>query len=151
MIRGRLDEALKASMLERDVRAVSTLRLILAALKDRDIAERGRGNHAGLDDHHILSLLQSMVKQRQESIQGYECGGRADLARQEAEEIAVIERFLPPPMDDREMREVVATVIAELDGKSLRDMGRIMTTLKERYAGRIDFAAAGAVVKERLG
>ncbi|MGF1639617.1 MAG: GatB/YqeY domain-containing protein [Rhodospirillales bacterium] len=151
MIRGRLDEALKASMLERDVRAVSTLRLILAALKDRDIAERGRGNHAGLDDHHILSLLQSMVKQRQESNQGYERGGRADLARQEAEEIAVIERFLPPPMDDREMREVVATVIAELDGKSLRDMGRIMTTLKERYAGRIDFAAAGAVVKERLG
>lgn len=149
-MRERLDEALKTALLAKDPRAVSTLRLILAALKDRDIAERGKDNHRGLTDDEIVGLLQSMIKQRRESIQLYERGGRPELAAQEAEEIAVIERFLPPQMDDTEIESAVGAIIDEIGASSLKDMGRAMALLRERYAGRMDFAKAGAAAKARL-
>jgi uncharacterized protein YqeY len=150
MLRIRLDEALKAALRARDERATSTLRLILAALKDRDIAERGKGNPTGLSDEQILALLQSMIKQRQESIRLYRQGGREDLAKREADEIAVIEQFMPPRMDQRGMEEAVTAAIAELEAKTLKDMGRVMSLLKARYAGQMDLAKAGAFVKGRL-
>jgi hypothetical protein len=151
MLRARLDEALKSALLAREEHAVRTIRLVLAALKDRDIAERSSGNHSGLKDDQILSLLQSMIKQRRESARLYDEGGRTDLARQETEEIAIIERFLPPQMGNEEIGKVVSAAIEEFDAKSLKDMGRIMGILKTRHAGQMDFAAASALVKERLG
>ncbi len=151
MIRERLTDALKASMKEKNERSVSTLRLILAALKDQDIAARTKGNKEGLAEDEILGLLQSMIKQRRESIQHYEKGGRMELAQQEAEEIAVIEQFLPRQLGEDEMAEAVKMVIQEVDAKSLKDLGRTMAALKERYAGRMDFAKASVQVKEQLG
>lgn len=149
-MRGRLEEALKTATLARDQRATSTLRLILAALRDRDIAERSKGNLAGLSDEQIIALLHSMVKQRRESIKLYAEGGREDLARQEAEEIAIIEQFMPPQMSEAQVEEAVAGVIAETEAKTLKDMGRVMAVLRERYAGRMDLGRAGARVKEQL-
>lgn len=150
MLRTRLDEALRAALRARDGCATSTLRLILAALKDRDIAERGKGNPTGLSDEQVVALLQSMIKQRQESIRLYRQGGREDLAKQEADEIVVIEQFMPPQMDERGIEEAVTAAIAELEAKTLKDMGRVMSLLKARYAGQMDLKKAGAFMKERL-
>ena len=150
MLRTRLDEGLKQAMLARDECATSTMRLILAALKDRDIAERGKGNSSGLSNEQILAMLRSMIKQRHESIRLYEEGGRHDLAKREAAEIDVIERFLPPLMDEAAMAEAVAAVIAETSAATLKDMGRVMALLKERFPGQMDFARAGALVKAQL-
>ncbi len=150
MIRERLTDALKASMKEKNERSVSTLRLILAALKDQDIAARTKGNKEGLPDDEILGLLQSMIKQRRESIQHYEKGGRMELAQQEAEEIAVIEEFLPEQMSGEEMVAVISGIIGEVEAESLKEMGKVMTALKDRYPGQMDFAKASARVKERL-
>ncbi len=150
MLRERLTDALKASMKEKNERSVSTLRLILAALKDRDIAARTKGNKEGLADDEILGLLQSMIKQRRESIQLYEKGGRMELAQQEAEEIAIIEEFLPEQMSDEEMAAVISGIIGEAEAESLKEMGKVMTALKDRYPGQMDFAKASAMVKERL-
>ncbi len=132
-------------------RSVATVRLILAALKDRDITVRGQGNLGGIGDDEILTMLQSMVKQRRDSIAMYEQGGRPDLASQEAEEIAVIESFLPTPLAEDEVADVVAEVIDDIGARTMKDMGRTMAALKERYAGRMDFAKASALVKDRLG
>ena len=137
-------------MRARDACATSTMRLILAALKDRDIAERGKGNAAGLSDEQILGLLRSMIKQRQESIRLYEQGGRPELAKQEADEIVVIEQFLPAQMDPRAVEGAVTAIIAETEASTLKDMGRVMALLKERFPGQMDFAKAGALVKARL-
>lgn len=149
-MRNRLEEALKTATLSRDQRAMSTLRLILAALRDRDIAERSKGNLSGLGNEQIIALLHSMVKQRRESIALYESGGREDLARQEAEEITVIEQFMPPQMSEAEVDEAVGAVIAETEARTLKDMGRVMAALRERYAGRMDMARAGSRVKGQL-
>lgn len=150
-MRERLQEALKAALKAKEKRAVATLRLILAALKDRDIAARTKdGNQDGIDDNEILKMLQTMIKQRRDSIELYEKGGRLDLAEQEAEEIAVIERFLPRQMSAEEIAEAVDALIAESGAESIKDMGRVMGALRERYAGRMDFAKAGAAVKARL-
>ena len=151
MLRTRLSDTLKSSMKEKNERSVSTLRLILAALKDQDIAARGKGNKEGLSDDQILSLLQSMIKQRRESIKLYEQGGRMELAQREAEEIAVIEEFLPEQMSHDEMAIVITRIIGEVGAESLKDMGKAMGALKEQYAGQMDFAKASAMVKERLG
>ncbi len=151
MLRTRLSDTLKSSMKEKNERSVSTLRLILAALKDQDIAARGKGNKEGLTDDQILSLLQSMIKQRRDSIKLYEQGGRMELAQREAEEIAVIEEFLPEQMSDDEMAAVITGIIGEVGAESLKDMGKAMGALKEQYAGQMDFAKASAMVKERLG
>ena len=151
MLRTRLNDALKAAMKAKETRTIATVRLILAALKDRDIAARGKGNLEGIDEDGILAMLQSMIKQRRESIVLYEKGKRPELARQEAEEITVIEQFLPRQLAEDEMAEAVMAVIQDVEAKSLKDMGRTMAALKERYAGRMDFAKASARVKEQLG
>lgn len=151
MLRQRLTDALKQAMLAKDARTVSTVRLILAALKDRDIAARSRGVPDGISDDEVLQMLQSMVKQRRESIALYEQGGRLELAEQEAEEIAIIERFMPRQLSEAEMTEVIGALLSELGAAGLKDMGRVMTAMRERYAGQMDFAKASAIVKRQLG
>ncbi len=151
MLRERLSEDLKLAMKAKDQRATSTLRLILAALKDRDIAARGKGNSDGIDEGEIVEMMQKLVRQRRESIQMFEQGGRPELAQQEAEEIVIIERFLPKSLSEAETAQAVGEVVAELGATSLKDMGRIMARLKELYAGRMDFGKAGALVKQQLG
>ncbi len=150
-MRERLSEELKVAMKAKDVRVVATVRLIVAALKDRDIAARGKGNADGIDESEILQMLQTMVKQRRDSIELYEKGGRLDLVRQESEEIEIIQRFLPAQMSEKEITKAVGESIAELGASSLKDMGRTMAALRERYAGRMDFAKASAIVKKQLG
>ncbi|WP_316975649.1 GatB/YqeY domain-containing protein [Shumkonia mesophila] len=150
MLRTRLKEALVTAMKARDTVAVATLRLILAALKDRDIAARGKGNLTGIPEEAILDLLQSMIRQRHESIDLYRIGERLDLVQREGAEIEVIQRFLPAQMDEAEVESAVGETVAELKATSLKDMGRTMAALKERYAGRMDFAKAGALVKKQL-
>jgi len=150
MLRDRLNDALKEALKGQDKRGVSTIRLILAALKDRDIAARGRGDGEGVSDESILEMLQKMVKQRRESIAAYEKGQRADLAQQEQEEIDVISRFLPQMMDEKETEAAVESAMQELRADSIKDMGRVMATLKERYPGKMDFSKASGLVKRRL-
>ena len=151
MLRSELRDALKIGMKAKEGRTVATIRLILAALKDRDIAARAKGNLDGIGEDDIRLMLQSMIKQRRESIALYENGGRLELAEGETEEIEIIQRFLPAPLGEEEMAEAITGVIAEAEAKSLKDMGRVMAALKERYAGRMDFAKASATVKTQLG
>ncbi len=150
MFRTRLSDSLKDAMKAKDQSAVSTLRLILAALKDRDIAARTKGKADGIGDDEILDLLQKMVRQRQDSIEMYDKGGRQDLVDKEAAEIKVIERFLPKQLNEVEISAAVSEVIDALEASSIKDMGRVMGELKQRYTGRMDFGRAGAMVKERL-
>ena len=150
MLRTRLNEALKQAMLAKNQRAVSTVRLILAALKDRDIAARSRGVTDGIDEAEILSMLQTMIKQRGESIKLYEQGGRLELAEQEREEIAVIESFLPKQMSDEEVAAAVKAVVEEIGATCIKDMGKVMAELKARYAGQMDFAKVSGTVKQQL-
>ena len=150
MLRTRLSEALKDAMRAKDERATSTLRLILAALKDRDIAARSKGNLDGVPDDEILVMLHSMIKQRHDSIEMYEKGGRSELARKEAEEITIIEGFLPKQMSEDETIAAIAEIIADVGAETLKDMGKVMAGLKEKHAGSMDFSMASAMVKERL-
>jgi uncharacterized protein YqeY len=150
MLRQRLNDALKEAMKARDQRSVSTLRLVLAQLKDRDIAARPSGNASGIGEAEIEEMLLKMVKQRQESIALYKQGNRPDLVQQEEEEIAVIERFMPKQLDEAEAAVAVEAAIAEIGAQSVKEMGKVMAKLKERFAGRMDFAKAGALVKQRL-
>lgn len=150
MLRTRLTDALKTAMKDKDATSVSTLRLILAALKDRDIAARGKGDKDGISEDEVLGLLQSMIKQRRESIALYEKGARMELAQGEAEEISIIEKFLPEQMGDDDIAEAIAAVIADVDASTLKDMGKVMGALKGKYAGQMDFSKASALVKERL-
>jgi uncharacterized protein YqeY len=150
VLRARLNEDLKQALKAKDQIAVSTLRLILAALKDRDIAARGKGNCDGIAEDEILELLQKMVRQRRESIETYENAGREELADREAGEIEVITRFLPQPLDETEMAHVIEEVIKEVEASSIKEMGKVIGALKQRYAGRMDFARASQMVKERL-
>ncbi|MBB3263707.1 hypothetical protein FHW79_001303 [Azospirillum sp. OGB3] len=150
MLRTRLNEALKQAMLAKNQRAVSTVRLILAALKDRDIAARSRGVTDGIDEAEILSMLQTMIKQRGESIKLYEQGGRLELAEQEREEITVIEGFLPKQMSEEEVAAAVKTVVDEIGATCIKDMGKVMAELKARYAGQMDFAKVSGTVKQQL-
>jgi uncharacterized protein YqeY len=150
MFRTELNDSLKIAMKAKDSCAVSTLRLILAALKDRDIAARTKGKGEGIADAEILDMLQKMVRQRRDSIEMYNKGAREDLAEKEAAEIEVIGRFLPKQLGAQELQGAVAGVIDELEASTIKDMGRVMGALKERYAGRMDFTKASALVKERL-
>jgi uncharacterized protein YqeY len=150
MLRNELNDALKNALRNKDQRCVATIRLILAALKDRDICARGRGNTEGIDDTEILDMLQSMIKQRRDSISMYEQGGRCELAEREQEEIEIIRRFMPEQLGEDDVRGAVTEIIAELEASSLKDMGRVMASLKERYSGRMDFSQASAVVKDNL-
>lgn len=152
MLREKIDTALKTAMKARDDKLrVSTLRLINAAIKDRDIAARACDRCGGVADDEILGVLTKMVKQREESAAVYEKGCRLDLAEQERAEIAVIRDFLPRQMSDVEIAAAVRAVIAEFDASGLKDMGKCMAALKERHAGAMDFGRAGALMKEALG
>ncbi|HXC90402.1 MAG TPA: GatB/YqeY domain-containing protein [Stellaceae bacterium] len=151
MLREAFSERLKQAMKARDTRTLSTVRLILAALKERDVAVRGEGNAAGIPDTEVARLLQGMVKQRRESIALYEQGHRPELARQESEEIAIIESFLPQQMTEDEIAAAARAVIAETGAGGIRDMGKVMAALRERHAGAIDFSRAGPIVKRLLG
>ncbi|MBF5095311.1 GatB/YqeY domain-containing protein [Azospirillum sp. INR13] len=141
-LRTQFNDSLKDAMRAKDQRAVSTLRLILTELKNRDIDARSRGVTDGIDEASILSMLQGMVKQRNESAGMYEQGGRPELAQQEREEIAVIERFLPKQMTDEESAGAIDAIVAELGASSIKDMGKVMAELKARHAGQMDFAKA---------
>lgn len=151
MLRERIRDELKAAMRAKDARAISTLRLIIAALKDRDIAARGGdGDDSGISEDDILKMLQTMVRQRRDSIELYEKGGRLELAEREAEEIAIIERFLPEQLDDAAIRDAVTSTVADLGASGLKDMGKVMAALRERYSGQMDFGKASGIVKETL-
>ena len=154
-MRERIQTAMKEAMKSGDKRRLSTLRLVLAAIKDRDIAARvdEKGHSTGKDrveDSDILALLQKMIKQRRDSVEIYTQGGREELADQETAEIAIIEEFLPQQMSEDEIRDATKSLIAELGAKGLKDMGRVMGALKERYTGKMEFAKASAMVKEAL-
>ncbi len=152
MLRDEITQALKTAMKGKDKIGTSTLRLIMAAIKDREIAARGKGggDGEGISDQEIQTVMQTMVRQRHDSIKLYEQGGRDDLADQEKREIAIIQGFLPQPLSDEKMAEAVAAVSAETGASSLKDMGRTMALLRERHAGQMDFGAASALLKERL-
>jgi len=150
MLREQLNEAMKTAMRARDTAALGTIRLILAKLKDVDIAVRTETSREGVADDRILSMLQGMIKQRNESIVLYEKGNRTDLADKEKAEIAVIERFLPKQMDEAAVEAVVAEAVAAAGAKTVKDMGGVMAALKAKYAGQMDFAKASAAVKKAL-
>jgi len=150
MLREKLNEAMKEAMRARDQAALGTIRLILAKLKDTDIAARTEASREGVPDDKILSMLQGMIKQRNESIVLYEKGNRADLVTKEKAEIAVIERFLPQQMDEAAVETAVRVAVAEAGAKSVKDMGAVMAALKAKYAGQMDFAKASATVKKVL-
>ena len=150
MLRPAINDALKNAMKAKDQRAISTVRLILAALKDRDIAVRSTGTCDPIPDAAILEMLQKMVKQRHESIDMYEKGGRPELAQQEREEIAVIESFLPKQMGEAETAAAVEAAIAAVGAAGIKDMGKVMAQLKADHAGVMDFAKAGGLVKQKL-
>ena len=151
-LRTRIATALKAAMKEKQQQRLSTLRLISAAIKDRDIAVRGTEEvgAAGVSDADVRQILGRMVKQRQESARAYEEGGRLELAEKEREEIGVIEEFLPRRLSGAEVDKAVQATIAETGATSIRDMGRVMGALKQKYTGQMDFGAVGPLVKSRL-
>jgi len=150
-IRSSIDAALKQAIKAQDKRSMATLRLITAAIQDRDIAARSDGNREGVSDSDVLGILAKMIKQREESSRTYEDAGRLELAAQEREEIDVILRFLPKQLDDDAIAEACRRIVEELDARGLKDMGPTMAALKERYAGQMDFGKASAVVKKLLG
>lgn len=150
MLRQQLNDMLKDAMRAKEERKVSTIRLINAALKDRDIQARSKGNTDGISEDEILGMMQSMVKQRRDSIEAYTKGGRADLAQQEAEEIACIETFLPKQMSDDEIKTAIDAAVTKVGADGIKDMGKVMGYLKGEYAGRMDFSKASAAVKQRL-
>jgi uncharacterized protein YqeY len=151
MLREAFADRLKQAMKARDARTVSTVRLILAALKERDVAARGQGNPEGVAEDEIQRLLQGMIKQRRESIALYEQGNRSDLVQQELDEIAVIETFLPRQFEEAEIEGAAAAIIAETEASGIKDMGKVMAALRARHAGVIDFGRAGAIVRRLLG
>lgn len=149
-VRGRINDALKEAVKSQDKRRMSTLRLINAAIKDRDIASRTDGRNGGVPDAEVLAILAKMIKQRDESAATYEQAGRLELAHQEQEEIEIIREFLPRQLDEAEMTAACQEMISELGCAGLKDMGRTMAALKERYAGRMDFGKASKIVKGLL-
>lgn len=149
-LRERFTTDLKAAMHARNENTVGTLRLIIAALKDKDIAARTAESRESIKDDQILAMMQGMIKQRQESIRMYEQGNRPELAAKEQAEISVIERYLPKQMSDDETKAAVVSAVAEAGASSIKDMGKVMATLKAKYTGQMDFARAGVFVKEKL-
>jgi len=151
MLRAQITDAMKDALRNKDERTLGTTRMILAKMKDLDIAARPSGNTEGIGDDEICRMLQGMVKQRRESIALYEKGNRADLAKQEGEEIVVIERFLPKQMSEEETKAAIKAIIAQVGASSIKDMGKVMGELKKAYTGKLDFSQAGALVKSLLG
>ncbi|WP_299560826.1 GatB/YqeY domain-containing protein [uncultured Sulfitobacter sp.] len=150
LLRTRINEALKQAMKDKATTRLSTLRLVNAAIKDKDIAARAEGNEDGVGDAEVLAILGKMAKQRVESARAYEEGGRLDLAESERSEIVVIEEFLPRQLSDEEAREAVDAVVREVGATSIRDMGKAMAVLKANYTGQMDFSRVGPMLKDRL-
>jgi uncharacterized protein YqeY len=150
MLRTQITDAMKDAMRAKDERTLATTRLMMSRMKDLDIAARPKGITDGIKDDEILAMLQGMIKQRRESIALYEKGNRADLVKQESEEITVIERFLPKQMDEAAVKEAIDKIVAETGASSVKDMGKVMGELKKAYAGQMDFSQAGGLVKARL-
>jgi uncharacterized protein len=150
MLRTKFQEDLKQALLGKNEIAAATLRLIIAAMKDRDIAARSKGNWDGITEEEILSMLQSMIKQRQESIKMYEAGKRQDLVDRETAEIRVIEGFLPRQMSDEEIKKVIDQLIQSTGAAGIKDMGKVMAEMKAKFAGQLDFSKASGMVKDRL-
>lgn len=150
-LRSRINAELKTSLKNKDEVTTATIRLIMAALKDRDIAARGQGKDDGLSDAEVLGLLQTMVKQRNESIKMYEEGGRAELAEREQAEINVIEQFLPKQMSDGELEEALKNAIEETGAQGMKDMGKVMAVVKAKYPGSVDMGKASGKAKALLG
>jgi uncharacterized protein YqeY len=149
-LRAQLTDAMKEAMKAKDAKRLATVRLILAALKDRDIAARSEINKELVGDDDILTLLAKMIKQREESATAFDAGNRPELAAGEREEIAIIRTFMPAQMDEAAMKDAVAKTIAEVGAGSIKDMGKVMAVLKERYAGQMDFSKASAATKDAL-
>jgi len=149
-MRDRVNSALKQAMKDKQPERLSTLRLINAAIKDRDIDARSDGNDEGVPDSEILAILGKMAKQRQESARAYEEGGRLDLAERERAEIVIIEEFLPRQLSQAEVDKAIDAAVAEIGAQSIRDMGKVMAALKAKYTGQMDFGAVGQAVKDRL-
>ena len=149
-MRGQISTALKEALKSGDQTAVATLRLINAALKDRDIAARGKGNADGISDDDILGMLQTMIKQRQESAKLYRDGGRPELADQEEREITIIRGFMPEQMDEEAIADAISTALEETGALSVKDMGKVMAHLKSAYSGQMDFAIASRLTKQKL-
>lgn len=150
-LRSQITASMKEAMKAKEAARLSTLRLINAAIKDRDIALRGEGNDSGVTGEEILGILGKMVKQRQESARAYEEGGRLELADKERAEVIVIEEFLPRQLDETESTAAVVAAIKESGAESIRDMGKVMGILKSKYTGQMDFGRVGPLVKDKLG
>ena len=150
MLREQLKAALKTAMMEKDTHKISTIRLILAAVKDRDIASRGTSKDGLISNDDILQLLQSMIKQRRDSIAMYAKGDRQDLVDSEQAEIDIIQSFLPKQMDEAEIKAAVDDVIKTTGAAGLKDMGKVMAALREQFAGQMDFGQASVIVKAVL-
>ena len=149
-MREKLNSELKKSIINKDLVATKTIRLIIAAIKDRDIVVRTEGNQSGISDSEIITLLKKMQKQREESIQLFSKGNRVDLVQSEENEIEIIKQFLPKQMDDDEIVSLVKEAIRLNDAKSIRDMGKVMSYLKENYSTKMDFTKASRFLKETL-
>ena len=149
-LRAQLTDAMKEAMKAKDAKRLATVRLMLAALKDRDIAARSETSRDLLGDDEILGLMAKMIKQREESAAVYRQGGRPELAENEEAEITIIRSFMPAQMDDAALKDAVAKTITETGAASIKDMGKVMAVLKERYAGQMDFSKASAATKDAL-
>ncbi len=149
-MRARVSDALKTAMKAKEQTRLSTLRLINAAIKDRDIAVRGEGRDEGVSDAEVMELLGKMVRQRQESARAYEEGGRLELAEKEEAEIEIIREFLPRQLSEDEVSAAIDKAVNSTGAESIRDMGKVMGALKSKYTGRMDFGRVGPMVKERL-
>ena len=149
-LRDRLSISLKEAMKAKDATRLMTLRLINAAIKDRDIDARSEGTDVGVSDDDLLAILSKMVKQRQESVRAYEEGGRLELAEKERAEIVIVEEFLPRQLSEQEVEQAIAAAITASGANSIRDMGKVMGVLKSKYTGQLDFGKVGGMVKAQL-
>ena len=149
-MREKLNSELKSSIINKNVLAVKSLRLIIAAIKDRDIVVRSSGNKTGIDDSEIISLLKKMIKQREESIILYKKGKRDDLVKNEENEINIISKFLPAQLSESEVKSIVIEVIKKENAKSIKDMGKVINAIKQDYPNNIDFSLASKIIKDML-
>jgi len=148
--RAELNASLKEAMKAKDEMTLNTVRMVISKMKEQDIEARVKGNMDGIDDSQILSLMQGMIKQRQESAKMYKDGGRPELAEKEEAEITIIEKFLPAQLSEEEIAGVIVDLIAATGANSIKDMGKIMGELKAKYAGQLDMGKAGAIIKQKL-
>jgi uncharacterized protein len=149
-LREQFNEQMKEAMKAKDTRRLSTVRMIQAALKDKDIANRTETSREGISDDEVLGMLAKMIKQREESAAAFDGGGRPELAKSEREEIDIIRGFMPKQMSAEESKAAIQSVIADVGATSIKDMGKVMNALKERYAGQMDFGKASGMTKDLL-